>query len=175
MRARTARHLSLGASLWLPSVGLLSNAAFAQQAASGLALDQYNPSERGSYWFANESLDLRGRGRWATGFAFDYAGRPLAIYRTPKELATTPGARVTSVVGHQSFVHVGGAATFASGLICDSLASSVIRLRSCWELSSLFLRAHSQVTQETTKCASTRACSLPEKRASLRMQPALGL
>ena len=49
-------------------------------AEGGFALDRYEPSERGSDWFANESLDLRGNGRLALGAVGDYAYKPLVFY-----------------------------------------------------------------------------------------------
>src|SRR5439155_411967 len=47
-------------------VSSFSRAALSQQ-AQGFALDRFEPSERGSEWFALESLDLRGDGRLAFG------------------------------------------------------------------------------------------------------------
>jgi len=51
-------------------------AANAQPARSGYAADNFDPSERGSDWFANESLDIQGPFRWAIGALgrFGYRG-----------------------------------------------------------------------------------------------------
>jgi OOP family OmpA-OmpF porin len=65
---------------------LLAAAAFgtvpaqAQSTANGFALDRFNPSERGSEWFAMDSLDLRGNLRPAIGLVGELADRPLVIY-----------------------------------------------------------------------------------------------
>ena len=71
-------------------------------AEGGFALDRYEPSERGSDWFANESLDLRGNGRLALGAVGDYAYKPLVFY-------DANGDEQAAVVKHQLFVHLGGA------------------------------------------------------------------
>ena len=71
-------------------------------AEGGFALDRYEPSERGSDWFANESLDLRGNGRLALGAVGDYAYKPLVFY-------DANGDEQAAVVEHQLFVHLGGA------------------------------------------------------------------
>ena len=73
--------------------------------ATGYGIDRYSPSGRGSHWFANESLDLRGQFRWAAGLTFDYAGRPLAAYNADDSLRG-------SVISSQSFLHVGGNVMF---------------------------------------------------------------
>jgi OOP family OmpA-OmpF porin len=68
--------------------------------ATGFALSRFEPSERGSEWFALESLDLRGHARWNAGVIFDGAYRPLAIY-------DTAGNVRRSVVRNQIFAHPG--------------------------------------------------------------------
>ena len=50
------------------------------QVAQGFALDRFDPSERGSDWFAADSLDLRGNVRPAVGVALDWAYKPLVIF-----------------------------------------------------------------------------------------------
>ncbi len=72
---------------------------FAQQ--RGFAIDRFEPSERGSDWFAGESLDLRGNMRPAVGVVVDYANRPLAVY-------DASGSVKTSVVRDQLLLHAGG-------------------------------------------------------------------
>src|SRR4051812_25157863 len=52
---------------------LASGTAFAQ----GFSVNRFEPSERGSDWFTNESLDLRGAVRPAFGVVGDYQYRPL--------------------------------------------------------------------------------------------------
>lgn len=86
--------------LTLTAVTLLT--ASAALAEGGFALDRFEPSERGSDWFANESLDLRGNGRLALGAVGDYAHKPLVFY-------DSNGDERAAVVEHQLFVHLGGA------------------------------------------------------------------
>ncbi len=72
------------------------------QTAEGFSLNRFDSAERGSEWFAAESLDLRGHGRFAAGMVFDYAYRPLIVYDQSRE------REQASIVGHQMFAHVGG-------------------------------------------------------------------
>ena len=83
----------------LLSTFALAPAARAQTA--GFAVDRFNPSERGSDWFALDSLDLRGNVRPALGLVLDYGYRPLAIYNAD-------GSVRTNLIEHQLFAHVGG-------------------------------------------------------------------
>jgi outer membrane protein OmpA-like peptidoglycan-associated protein len=75
------------------------------QIATGFAINRHSPAERGSNWFSNESIDLRGRFRWAAGLTFDYAGRSLAAYNVDDSFRG-------SIVSSQSFLHIGGNVTF---------------------------------------------------------------
>lgn len=70
--------------------------------ATGFSVNRFEPSERGSDWFSNESLDLRGGARLAAGAVLDYQHRPLAIYNANDK----PEA---SIVLQQLNVHVGAA------------------------------------------------------------------
>jgi OOP family OmpA-OmpF porin len=83
-------------------VALLCGArsAAAQPIATGLALDRFDPAERGSEWFALDSLDLRGRVRPAIGVDLDWGHKPLVLY----DVNDHP---VGSVVSDQLFVHAG--------------------------------------------------------------------
>jgi OOP family OmpA-OmpF porin len=110
MLARTVRRTRARAAS-LACVSLFSAAAvlaFAPsadaQSAKGFSLDDYSPAERGSDWFANESLDLRGHLRPAAGFTLDYANTPLGVY-------SSGGSRQVSLVDNQFYAHVGGALT----------------------------------------------------------------
>jgi OmpA-OmpF porin, OOP family len=78
----------------------LSLPALAQPRAEGFALDRYEPSERGSEWFALDSLDLRGHLRPALGIVADYGYKPLVIY-------DADGNEVAPLVEHQLFLHAG--------------------------------------------------------------------
>ncbi len=90
---------------WLSAVVILvSSAGWVREASAqqqGFALDQFDPSERGSDWFSVESLDLRGNLRPAIGVVMDGAYRPLVIY-------APDGTVKESVVRNQVFAHVGG-------------------------------------------------------------------
>lgn len=57
----------------------IATVAPAQPVTGGYAVDKFEPSERGSDWFANESLDLRGSGRFAAGVVGNYASKPLVL------------------------------------------------------------------------------------------------
>jgi len=89
----------------LMSVSVLTTAgASAQTTATGFALDQFSPSERGSEWFAEDSLDLRGDPGAAIGIVGELGIRPLVIYNPDgstraipvhQQLILHPGASVT--------------------------------------------------------------------------------
>lgn len=85
----------------LLTLGLLFASGQSLAQNTGFSLDRYEPSERGSDWFANESLDLRGNMRPALGIVGDWAYKPLVLYKDDEEYA--------NIVEHQIFVHVGGA------------------------------------------------------------------
>jgi OOP family OmpA-OmpF porin len=101
MRLRTTSLLAL------PAVLLAARVASAQ--STGFALDRFDPSERGSEWFALDSLDLRGNGRLALGVVGDWGHKPLVIY-------DGSGNERSVLVRDQLFVHVGGAVNVADRL-----------------------------------------------------------
>ena len=87
-----------------------SGSAGAQTLATpGMALNRFEPSERGSDWFANESLDLRGAVRPALGVIGDY-GYKAYVLQNPD------GTDNTGVIVHQFYLHVGGAITLLDRL-----------------------------------------------------------
>src|SRR5688572_26522529 len=71
----------------------------AAQAPRGFMLDRYPPSERGSEWFAVDTLDFRGRLRPAVGLIFDYARKPLVIYNED-------GTERNPIVSDQAYLHL---------------------------------------------------------------------
>ncbi len=85
------------------AVAGFSGAAHAQTVTTseGFAVNRFEPSERGSEWFALESLDFRGQARPALGIVADYSYRPLVIYNRDDSLRS-------SVVRNQANIHVGG-------------------------------------------------------------------
>jgi OOP family OmpA-OmpF porin len=94
---KTARWLSAAVTC-VACAGLVSEAR--AQAQQGFALDQFDPSERGSDWFSVESLDLRGNVRPALGIVMDGAYRPLVLY-------APDGTIEKSIVRNQVISHIG--------------------------------------------------------------------
>src|SRR3954464_11457906 len=82
------------------AIGLWGSPSRAQS-TSGFALNRFEPSETGSEWFANDTLDLRGRIRPALGLVLDYGYKPYV-------LVDSNGDEVNSIVTDQLFLHVGG-------------------------------------------------------------------
>lgn len=87
---------------WMLALPVLVTPALALAQSETFALNRYNPSERGSDWFANESLDLRGHVRPAIGIVGDWSYKPLVLY-------DTSGDEIEAIVRHQVFAHLGGA------------------------------------------------------------------
>jgi OOP family OmpA-OmpF porin len=86
----------------------LSSNALAQS-APGFAINRFDPSERGSEWFALESLDLRGEARLAFGVVGDWSHKPLVLYGPD-------GKERQSLIEDQIFFHVGGGIILADRL-----------------------------------------------------------
>lgn len=99
-RRRRFRGCSCGAL----SVAAVLVSAPAQADVQGFALDRYEPATRGSDWFQAESLDLRGRSRFALGAVLDWAYKPLVGYDLQDN------ERVV-IIKHQVFTHLGAALT----------------------------------------------------------------
>src|SRR5271165_6827258 len=83
-------------ALALASLSSVANA----QGVSGFKVDRFNPSERGSEWFALDTLDMRGEVRPAFGVVGEWASKPLEL--------TAPNGTKTDIVDSQMFLHVGG-------------------------------------------------------------------
>jgi OmpA-OmpF porin, OOP family len=104
VRARESARLT-ASRLWLllvfaVSVALASSARPALAQSKGFALDRFEPSERGSEWFALDTLDLRGHVRPAIGVVADYGYKPLVVY-------DRAGREVGPLIKHQLFLHAG--------------------------------------------------------------------
>jgi outer membrane protein OmpA-like peptidoglycan-associated protein len=99
------RTFAVLASLFLTTI---SPYALSQQ-APGFAINRFDPSERGSDWFALESLDLRGEARMAFGVVGDWSHRPLVLY-------APDGSLRQSLIKDQLFLHVGGGIILAERL-----------------------------------------------------------
>jgi OmpA-OmpF porin, OOP family len=72
----------------------------ADAAEPGFAVDRFEPSERGSNFFALESLDLRGHVRASAGVVASYGYKPL-VYRVD-------GEERAAMVNHLLTTHLGG-------------------------------------------------------------------
>ena len=83
------------------TVGVTSVTPAHAQQVDGYASSNFEPSERGSDWFANESLDLRGSFRPAIGIVADYGYRGLI------GKYNSDGTVNASVVRDQLFFHPG--------------------------------------------------------------------
>ncbi len=86
-------------------LGTAATTASAQAQVPGFAIDRHEPSERGSDWFVNDSLDLRGTPLAAGGLAFDWAYRPLRLY-DPSAIQGNPRA---TAITDQVVLHAGAA------------------------------------------------------------------
>ncbi len=103
---RSTRYLaSFGITLGI--VATAASDARAQQ--QGFTASHFEPSERGSDWFANESLDLRGKFRPAIGVVGDYSYRGLVAYNPD-------GSIKNSIVEHALLTHVGASFVFVDRL-----------------------------------------------------------
>jgi OOP family OmpA-OmpF porin len=92
------------------TVGVTSATPAHAQQVEGYASNNFEPSERGSDWFANESLDLRGTFRPAIGIVADYGYRGLIGKVNPD------GTVNASVVRDQLFFHPGVSFSIADRL-----------------------------------------------------------
>lgn len=70
----------------------------------GFAINRFEPAERGSDWFTQDSLNILGHGRLALGLTGDWAHEPLV-------LRTVDGDDVSSAIDDQIYLHVGGSVT----------------------------------------------------------------
>ncbi|HYQ14156.1 MAG TPA: OmpA family protein [Polyangiaceae bacterium] len=84
----------------LAGIGSLAPHAAAQE-QPGYAASVFEPSERGSDWFANESNDYRGKFRLSLGAVGDYGYRSVIGARNPS------GTIRESVLRNQVLVHAG--------------------------------------------------------------------
>lgn len=90
----------------LGMAGLMVSSASAQQAQQQFAIDRFEPSARGSEWFAMDSLDLRGAFRPSIGVVGSYAYRPLAVYDRNSDVTQ-------SIIRNQLVLHAGASVVFA--------------------------------------------------------------
>jgi outer membrane protein OmpA-like peptidoglycan-associated protein len=103
---------------WLRRAGyatalLTSVSSVAHAQSEGFAINRFDPADRGSDWFAADSLDLRGHGRLALGVTGDWGEKPLVLY-------DPEGNERSATIAHQLFVHAG-----ASLMLWDRLRLGV--------------------------------------------------
>ncbi len=98
---RSRSRLLLAAAISAGTAILAPREAAAQTAptAEGFALNRYEPSESGSEWFANDTLDLRGPFRPSIRALGDYGFKPYV-------LLNPDGSEKKRIVGNQLFVHL---------------------------------------------------------------------
>ncbi|MCU0687834.1 MAG: hypothetical protein MUF34_37260, partial [Polyangiaceae bacterium] len=78
----------------------MANSLRAQSTETGFGVDRFDPSERGSEWFALDSLDLRGHQRFAAGGVASWAYKPFVLYDGDGEVRN-------AIVEHQIVLHAG--------------------------------------------------------------------
>ena len=83
----------------------IATAQAQQPQVSGYAIDRFEPSDRGSDWFVNESLDFRGSPRPAAGIVTEWAYKPRVLY-DPSKIQGDPRA---VAIADQVVVHAGAA------------------------------------------------------------------
>src|SRR5208283_1405035 len=91
----------------LPFLGLASLTALAAalssstaSAQTGFLANRFDPSEKGSDWFENESLDYRTNLRPAFGIVADYSKDPVVV-------RNADGSTAGSVISDQLYLHLG--------------------------------------------------------------------
>jgi outer membrane protein OmpA-like peptidoglycan-associated protein len=102
MKSLTSLTVGASAALVLLSI---SKPAAAQR--TGFAVDRFEPAERGSQFFVNDTLDFRGDLRPAFGAVGDYGYKPLVVY-------DPAGNERSAIVRHQLFAHIGGSLVLAN-------------------------------------------------------------
>lgn len=85
---------------WSLALWVLLSGTTARAQNQGFAINRFDPAERGSDWFAADSLDLRGHGRLLLGATGDFSHKPLVLY-------DREGEELQAIIENQLFVHVG--------------------------------------------------------------------
>jgi OmpA-OmpF porin, OOP family len=91
MRQRTLQ-------LLLCAFGLLATGGAKAQA--GFAMNRFDPSEPGSDWFVNDSLDLRGSPNVAAGLIGDWSYKPLVLRDGQDDAGSVRNVVTDQVVAH---------------------------------------------------------------------------
>lgn len=93
-------HPRLLVGLFVVAVAFTPRTPAHAQSAQGFSINRFEPSERGSRWFALESLNLAGHLRPAVGLVGEWAYRPLVIYNDD-------GSVRSPIISHQVTTHLG--------------------------------------------------------------------
>ncbi len=80
----------IAVAVLVAAASMMATTTSRAQTAPGFSLDRFNPSERGSEWFALDSLDMRGNLRPAIGLVGELADSPLVIYNSDGSVRTKP-------------------------------------------------------------------------------------
>lgn len=90
------------------TVGVLGAPRHSHAQATGFAVNRFEPSARGSDWFVNDSLDLRGAANVAAGTVWDWSYKPLVLH----EGGDANRRALGDIVTDQVFVHSGASVMF---------------------------------------------------------------
>jgi len=109
MKTKPSMKLAVFASALVLVLGFGALAQAQTAAIPNVALNRYEPAERGSEWFANESLDFRGDFRPAFGVIGDYGHGGYT-------LLNPDGTENTVVIQNAMYLHLGVAFVFVERL-----------------------------------------------------------
>jgi len=126
--------------------------------SAGYALSRFEPSERGSDWFVNDSLDLRGSTNVAAGVVLDWSYKPWVLH----EGGGSRGRSLGNVVTDAVFAHSG-----ASLILRD-------RLRLAFNLPVALYQAGDDLSHVTAEVRAPHGASLGDLRLSADLR-VLGL
>ena len=93
-------HRTLIRVMALTALGVIAGASEARAQTTGFSVNHFDPSERGSEWFALDTLDIRGHVRPAIGVVGEWAYRPLVV-------TNSDGKILRSIVRDQGVAHIG--------------------------------------------------------------------
>lgn len=98
---RTFARFAILTATALSSSPVLAQSAIADLGGEGFALNRFDPADRGTDWFALDSVNETGHLRPAFGLVLDYARKPLVLVDSLEH-------EVTGVVDNQLYAHLGG-------------------------------------------------------------------
>lgn len=95
--------------LAIPAFLALAPSVGSAQQQPAFNVNRFRPAERGSTWFASDSLDTAPYLPFVLGTTFDWAHRPLSVYNGS-------GDRIGDIVRDQYYLHFGAALTVVDRL-----------------------------------------------------------